>query len=172
MINKVGNTNHARANVLGVGVSAIDLDFALDCIDTWIANDHREYVVVSTVHTVMECQKSALLRAAVNDAGMVTPDGMPLVWLARWESDHPVKRVYGPDLMLAVCEHSLQRGYRHYFYGGAAGVPELLADELTSRYPGLQIAGTYSPPFRRLTLEEKTELEGWWARLMSRLGWR
>jgi N-acetylglucosaminyldiphosphoundecaprenol N-acetyl-beta-D-mannosaminyltransferase len=152
---KLNDTNHARANILGVGVSAIDPDFALGCIDTWIENDQREYVVVSTVHTIMECQKSPLLRTAVNNAGMVTPDGMPLVWLANWESDYPVKRVYGPDLMLAVCERSLQRGYKHFFYGGAAGVPELLADKLKTRYPGLQIAGTYSPPFRRLSSKEE-----------------
>jgi N-acetylglucosaminyldiphosphoundecaprenol N-acetyl-beta-D-mannosaminyltransferase len=69
-----------------------------------------------------------------------------------------VERVYGPDLMLAVCEHSAKRGYRHFFYGGAPGVTEKLAVQLRSRFPGLQVAGTYSPPFRPLTPEEDREV--------------
>ena len=61
-----------------------------------------------------------------------------------------VDRVYGPDLMMAVCEHSLAKGYRHFFYGGAIGTPELLKQKMAARYPGLQVAGTCSPPFRAL----------------------
>jgi N-acetylglucosaminyldiphosphoundecaprenol N-acetyl-beta-D-mannosaminyltransferase len=65
-----------------------------------------------------------------------------------------VERVYGPDLMLAVCENSLKQGYRHFFYGGAPGVPERLAIQLRTRFDGLQVSGVYSPPFRPLTPEE------------------
>jgi N-acetylglucosaminyldiphosphoundecaprenol N-acetyl-beta-D-mannosaminyltransferase len=79
---------------------------------------------------------------------------MPLVWLSRWKSRTTVSRVYGPDLMLALCELSTERGYSHYFYGGAQVVPELLAERLQQRFPGLRVAGTYSPPFRALTAEE------------------
>ena len=147
-----------RVNVLGVGISAIDQDFAIKQIDAWITNDDREYITVCTVNTVMECQKSVTMREAINNAGMATPDGMPLVWLANWESNQSVKRVYGPDLMLAVCELSLKQGYRHYLYGGAEGVPEQLAAELQIRFPGIQIVGTFSPPFRSLTPAEEEDV--------------
>jgi N-acetylglucosaminyldiphosphoundecaprenol N-acetyl-beta-D-mannosaminyltransferase len=150
--------NAPRVNILGVGISAIDPEFALEQIDTWIAENDKEYVAVCTVNTIMECQKSDTLRTAVNEAGMATPDGMPLVWLAKQDSDRPVERVYGPDLMLAVCERSVQRGYKHFLYGGAEGVPELLAEELEQRFPGIQIAGVYSPPFRNLTAAEEDNI--------------
>ena len=89
---------------------------------------------------------------------MVTPDGMPLVWLSNLKGYPHVERVYGPDLMLAVCEQSLSRGYRHFLYGGASGVPELLAEKLLSRFPGLNIVGAFSPPFRSLTTAEDNQV--------------
>jgi N-acetylglucosaminyldiphosphoundecaprenol N-acetyl-beta-D-mannosaminyltransferase len=85
---------------------------------------------------------------------MVTPDGMPLVFLGRWLGHYHVERVYGPDVMLAFSELSAARGYTHFYYGGAEGLPEKLADTLRQRFPGLKVVGTYSPPFRALTPEE------------------
>ncbi len=79
---------------------------------------------------------------------------MPIVWLLRARGFQHVERVYGPDLMQAVCANGLERGYRHYFYGGAEGIPERLAQRLQEQFPGLCVAGTYSPPFRALTPEE------------------
>ena len=70
-----------------------------------------------------------------------------------------MRRVYGPDFLLAMCSHSLAQGYRHFFYGGRPGVAERLAGELTQRFPGLQVAGTYTPPFRPLNAAEEAELE-------------
>jgi len=130
----------------------------LDQICYWIDNRACEYICVCNVHTVMECQHDEAVRCAVNGAGLATPDGMPLVWLGKWKSQVQVSRVYGPDLVLALCQLSLERGYSHYFYGGAAGVPELLASRLGERFPGLKIAGTYSPPFRPLTSKEDTHI--------------
>ncbi len=148
----------SRVNILGVGISAIKEDFALRKIDTWIENNDRQYVAVCTVNTVMECQKDTAMRQAINGAGMATPDGMPLVWLASRDSEQPVERVYGPDLMLAVCARSVERGYKHFLYGGADGVPGLLASELKNQFPGIQIVGEYSPPFRALTEAEEEEI--------------
>lgn len=148
-----------RVNILGVGISAITLQQAVDRIAYWIDNQERQYVCVCTVHTVMECRRDERMRSAVNRAGLATPDGMPLVWLSRWwQKQAQVERVYGPDLMLALCQYSVERGYTHYFYGGAAGVPELLAQKLSRRFPGLKVAGAYSPPFRPLTSAEDTEI--------------
>lgn len=150
--------NLPRINVLGVGISAITMEDALSQIAKWIDNAEKRYVSVCTVHTVMECQENRLMREAVNGADMATPDGMPLVWLGKAKSDRPVSRVYGPDLMLALCELSAQKGYTHYFYGGAEGVPEKLGQALQMRYPGLKVAGAYSPPFRTLTALEDQQI--------------
>jgi N-acetylglucosaminyldiphosphoundecaprenol N-acetyl-beta-D-mannosaminyltransferase len=140
------DTHPPRFNVLGVGISAIDMPTALDVIDRWIAERRREYVCVCTVHGVMECRRSERLRTVFNAAGMVTPDGMPLVWLGR-RAGHTISRVYGPDLLLAELDASRRSGHRHYFYGGAGGVADLLASRMRDRFPGLQVAATYEPPF-------------------------
>jgi N-acetylglucosaminyldiphosphoundecaprenol N-acetyl-beta-D-mannosaminyltransferase len=147
-----------RTNVLGVGVSALTMDSAVQIIDGWIVRQQPHYVCVSGVHGVMESQRDERLRRIHNAAGLVTPDGMPLVWLNHLHGQRHVERVYGPDLLLAVCAHSLTAGYRHYFYGGAEGVPELLAARLSERFPGLQVAGTFSPPFRALTADEDADV--------------
>lgn len=147
-----------KVNILGIGISTITMNDALKQIETWIDNRDRLYVSVCTVHTVMECQKSEAMRQAINGAGMATPDGMPLVWLGKLQSSHPVNRVYGPDLMLALCELSAQKGYTQYFYGGAEGVSEKLSQTLSRRYPALKVVGAYSPPFRPLTDAEDQQI--------------
>jgi N-acetylglucosaminyldiphosphoundecaprenol N-acetyl-beta-D-mannosaminyltransferase len=143
-----------RVNILGVGVSAITVAQALDVIDRWIEQRAPHYICVSGVHGLAESLRDPSLRAIHNEAGLVTPDGMPLVWLSRLRGARHVERVYGPDLMLACCERSVETGYRHFFYGGAAGIPELLARRLCQRFPGLQIVGSYSPPFHTLSEAE------------------
>lgn len=149
-----GGAAPARVNVLGVGISAIDLRIAIETIEAWIAAGARQYVTVTGVHGVMECQHDEELRRIHNAAGMVTPDGMPMVWLSRLHGQRHVDRVYGPDLMAAVCDRSCARGWRHFLYGGGDGVAERLRACLEARFPGIVIAGTHTPPFRPLTPEE------------------
>ena len=136
-----------RVNILGVGVSAIDMEQALATIDGWVASRAREYVCVCPVHSIMECRRSEAVRRTFNQAGMVTPDGMPLVWVARALGHHDVGRVYGPDLMLAVLR---RERHRHFFYGGGPGVAERLAGAVMTRYPKLEVAGFIEPPFAPL----------------------
>jgi N-acetylglucosaminyldiphosphoundecaprenol N-acetyl-beta-D-mannosaminyltransferase len=134
-------------DVLGVRVSAIDMHMALETIESWIARRESHYVCVTGVHGVMESQRDESLRQIHNTAGLVTPDGMPLVWLSHLRGQRHVNRVYGPDLMLAVCERSVATGSSHYFYGAGPGVADQLAERLTIQFPGLRVAGTFSPPF-------------------------
>lgn len=141
-------------DILGLRVSAVDIPQALATIDGWIARREPRYACVSNVHSVMESWDDPDLRRIHNEAGLVTPDGMPLVWISRLRGQHHVRRVYGPDLMLALCAHGLERGYRHYFYGGAEGVAGDLAHRLRERFPGLIVAGGETPPFRPLTPDE------------------
>ncbi|HKV45913.1 MAG TPA: WecB/TagA/CpsF family glycosyltransferase [bacterium] len=144
-----------RVNVLGVGVSAINMGQALAAIERWIARREAHYVCVTNIHGVIESQRDQDLRRIHNAAGLVTPDGMPLVWLGRIGGFKHMERVYGPDLMLALCERSVAKGYRHFFYGGGSPVPDRLAASLQRRYPGLRVAGAYAPPFRPLTEAEE-----------------
>ena len=143
-----------QVNVLGVGVSAINMRGALAAIERWIENASPHYVCVAPVHGIMESQRDESLRRIYNAAGLVTPDWMPLVWLSRLRGCRWVERVYGPDLMLAVCEASVRRRWRHFLYGGGHGVAPRLAQRLAARFPGIEIVGTYTPPFRPLTAAE------------------
>ena len=132
--------------MLGVGISLINMDIALDRLDRWVAERARDYVTICTVHTVMDCRRDERLRQIVNAGGMTTPDGMPLVWLSRLAGHRYVSRVYGPDLMLAEMAASQARGHRHFFYGGQAGVAVRLAANMRRRFPGVSIVGTLTPP--------------------------
>lgn len=147
-----------RVDVLGVGISAIDPAMAVAEIERWIEEGERHYVCVTGVHGVMESQRDESLKEIHNRSGLTTPDGMPMVWAGRRAGASWMERVYGPDLMLALCEKGVERGWTHFLYGGADGVPELLAERLTARFPGMEVAGVYSPPFRPLTPEEEHEV--------------
>ena len=141
----------ARVDVLGVGVSAINMDEAVAELTRWVDERESHYVCVTGVHGVMESQADRELLRIHNRSGLTTPDGMPMVWAGKRAGADDMRRVYGPDLMLEVCARSAAKGWTHYFYGGKEGVPELLATRLQERYPGLKVVGTYSPPFRPLT---------------------
>jgi exopolysaccharide biosynthesis WecB/TagA/CpsF family protein len=146
-------TAEARTfDLLGVRVSAAPFRSVVQRALHAPLNGERLAVHFATAHTLVESQENEPLRSAL-DRGLVQPDGMPLVWLGR-ASGFPVERVCGPDFMPALIEAGIEAGRTHFFYGGAPGVPEALAARLTSRYPGLRVAGTLSPPFRALSATE------------------
>lgn len=147
-----------RVDVLGVGISTVDRGLALDEIQRWIAERERHYVCVTGVHGVMESQQDGALRDIHNASGLTVPDGAPMAWAGRWAGARQTRQVRGSDLMAALLERAAERGWSSYFYGGKEGVPELLADRLTERFPGLRVVGTYSPPFRALTPTEDAEI--------------
>jgi N-acetylglucosaminyldiphosphoundecaprenol N-acetyl-beta-D-mannosaminyltransferase len=146
-----------RYGVVGVGIDAVDPARALEAIEGWIARGERGYVCVCNVHVVMESRRDDGLRRIVNTASLAVPDGVPLVWVGRLKGHSGVRRVYGPDLTLLLCERAAQRGYRCFFYGGAPGVAEQLAETLRRRFPALKVVGAEAPPFRPLTAEEDAE---------------
>jgi N-acetylglucosaminyldiphosphoundecaprenol N-acetyl-beta-D-mannosaminyltransferase len=143
-----------RVDVLGVGISAIDPSDALDAITRWVTDGEQHYVCVTGVHGVMESQGDPELLRIHNESGLTTPDGMPMVWASRMAGAPNVQRVYGPDLMLSVCERAAQRGWSCYLYGASEEVLERIDANLTERFPGLRIVGTHSPPYRALTEAE------------------
>ncbi len=152
-----GTSARPTTDVLGVHVNALDMAAAVATIEGWIDGGDRRYLCACTVHTVMESAKDPAFRRAVNAAGLRTPDGMPLVWLSRWAGHRQTQRVYGPDLLLALCARSAQTGHRHFFYGGQPGVAEALVERLADRFPGLQVAGTLTPPMLPVGAIEGTE---------------
>jgi len=147
-----------RVNVLGVGISPLNLPLAVAAIRKAIETRVKGYICVTGVHGVSEAQENPEFRAILNDAFLNTPDGMPMVWMGRLKGHREMSRVYGPDLLLEICRISGQTKWRHFFYGGAPGVADQLAASLVQRYPELTVAGTYTPPFRPLTEEEKEDL--------------
>jgi len=143
-----------RAFILGVGVSAITLDRAVSIIERWIERRSRNYVCITGAHGVIESRGNDELRRIHNEAGMVTPDGMSLVFMAHRLGFKFVTRVYGPDLMRRLTEISAQKGYRQFYYGGGPGLADQPAEKLKTRYPTLEVVGTLTPPFRPLSSEE------------------
>lgn len=147
-----------RVNVLGVGLSAINLDLARQAFIEAVQTRQKGYVCVTGVHGVMESQDDPALRTIHNKAFLCTPDGMPMVWMGRLQGFNQMSRVYGPDLMLEVFAASRQHGFRHFFYGGANGAGLELKSKMEGRFPGIQIVGTYEPPFRPLNADEEAHL--------------
>ena len=147
-----------RVNVLGVGINALNLKSALAQIADAIRNRRKGYICVTGVHGVMEAQTDEGFRAILNNAFLCTPDGMPMVWVGKIRGQSDMRRVYGPDLMLDICEWSQANPCRHFFFGGAPGVADQLAEKLKTRFPKLEVAGTYTPPFRPLNPEEENDL--------------
>ncbi len=140
----------ARYNVLGVGVSALTLAQTRALILGTRGQLRRGYVCLATAFGVTESRSDPELRRAYNQSWLTTPDGMPLVWLG----PPGVERVYGPDLLLDICDAGRAVGLRHYLFGGVSGVAAALTQRLEQRFPGVQIVGSYEPPFRPLTDDE------------------
>lgn len=133
--------------ILGVPVSTINMPQAISKVLSWIADGQAHYICVRDVHGVMRAQDDGALLKIHEHAGLVTPDGMPLVWLARWRGYSDVGRVCGADLVEALCAASIVPGVSHYFYGGKPGVAERMAAALKDRFPDLKVAGCATPPF-------------------------
>lgn len=140
--------------VLGVPISTINMPVAVGTILDWVKNRNAQYICVRDVHGIMRAQEEPALMAIHHNAGLITPDGMPLAWTLKARGYREAGRVCGADLVAALCEASVPVGTRHYLYGGKPGVAERMAAKLTELFPGLQITGFSTPPFRPLTLEE------------------
>src|SRR5450631_2079022 len=148
-----------RVNVLGVGISVLNLNTALAAIAEAVRTRHKGYICVTGVHGVIEAQADENFRRILNGAFLCTPDGMPMVWMGKIHGHAEMRRVYGPDLMLDVCAWSENNSCRHFFFGGAEGVAQELRDRLAARFPKLQIVGCYTPPFRPLSAAEEKSLQ-------------
>lgn len=161
-----------RSNVLGVGISPLNLDLAQEILFAGADEPEKQgFVTITGVHGVVESQFDEELKKIHNRSFLTTPDGMPMVWMGRWNGFSHMDRVYGPELMLEVVEQSAKSAHQHYFFGGAEGVADELQEKLEARFPGLQVVGTMCPPFRALTDDEEEELHDELQRLKPHFFW-
>lgn len=147
-----------RFPILGVRVHAVQTSDAVERLRSWIDGPQTitRYVAVAAMHTIAECRHNSHFRTVLNTADLVVPDGMPLVWVGRLKGFPLRHRVCGSELMDSFCRVT-GTAYRHFFFGGNAGVAETLASVLHQKY-GIIVAGIYTPPFRALTDTEEEEL--------------
>jgi N-acetylglucosaminyldiphosphoundecaprenol N-acetyl-beta-D-mannosaminyltransferase len=141
--------------ILGMRVDATSYPHAAQEILRWARRGESRYVCVATVNNVIEAYDDPDYRAIIEDADLVTPDGMPLVWGLRLLGVPGATRVYGPDLTPVVCRLAAEQGVPVGFYGGGHDVLEALTARLRQRFPDLKIAYRASPPFRPLTPDEE-----------------
>jgi len=149
-------TDPRFVELLGVNVNVTPFDDAVEAVLEAPDKGNRLALHFATGHTLVEANRDSRMSAALN-AGVVEPDGVPLVWLAR-RRGFKAERVCGPDFLPELVKRGVPLDRSHYFYGGAPGVPEELARRLRKAYPGVKIAGTMSPPFRELTPDEEDSI--------------
>jgi len=149
----------ATRNVLGIPLAITDYDGAMAVMDGMIARRERGSFCAVAVHAVMVSQDDDEMRDAVVSSTLTFPDGMPLVWAVNRLGEDLDDRVYGPDLMDLYSRRCAERGHRVWLYGGRdEQALRALEDNLRARHPGIEIAGSYSPPFRDLSEGEEREL--------------
>ncbi len=142
------HSEYCRLDLLGVRVSDTNIPQAVATIDSWIKKRLKTYVCVAPVSTLVDCQKDGDYKTVVNRAGMVTPDGMPVVWLGKSKGSKIIARTYGPDLLTAVCQYGTDVGYRHFFYGSTPETLDRLEKKLSEKAPGLNVVGKISPDYK------------------------
>jgi N-acetylglucosaminyldiphosphoundecaprenol N-acetyl-beta-D-mannosaminyltransferase len=139
-----------NVEILGVRVSAQPYDEAIEALLAAARQPSRFRAHFVNVHTLIEAQHNQALGEVFAAADMIFTDGMPLAWVAQRRGAPAAQRVSGPDVMLSLCDRGRSLGLRHFFFGGQANVAPRLAAALTARFPGLEIVGTHTPPFRAL----------------------
>ena len=157
---KVDKSQIPTCNILGVEIAAINMKWLLKYLRKNIKNLSGDYICVSNVHTTVTAFEEPEYRKVQNGGIMAIPDGGPLSTVGQKRGCHDMKRTTGPSLMGKIFEISAKYGYRHYFYGSTDETLEKLRQQLNEKYPGLEIVGMYSPPFRPMTaIEDKAIVE-------------
>jgi N-acetylglucosaminyldiphosphoundecaprenol N-acetyl-beta-D-mannosaminyltransferase len=145
----------SAANILGVGIDAVDMSMTVEVIESAVMDGRKGYVCVAGVHGVMEAFRDRNIALVFANAFLVVPDGMPTVWIGHLQGLEQMDRVFGPDLMRLLIARSETTGFSHFLCGGDYGVAEELRDTLQQEFPLARIVGTYTPPFRNMTTAEE-----------------
>jgi N-acetylglucosaminyldiphosphoundecaprenol N-acetyl-beta-D-mannosaminyltransferase len=145
-------------NILGVDFSLLSYQDVMATILDWREKREKHYVALTPPYSVLMCHRDNELKKATESASLTLPDGVGIILAASILRYPHHGRVTGPTLMLKACDCGRREEIRHFFYGGEPGVADSLAQRLKKNYPGLDVAGTYSPPFRELTPVEDAKI--------------
>jgi N-acetylglucosaminyldiphosphoundecaprenol N-acetyl-beta-D-mannosaminyltransferase len=137
--------------ILGLELGATSYQLATRTILNWAMSGESRYICIANVHVLMEAWDSETFRHVVNQSDLVTPDGMPLVWMMRLKGQSDQQRVYGPTLMLYVLSRAAKEGIPVGFYGGSPDVLRALIERMKTLYPGIKIPFFMSPPFMEMS---------------------
>lgn len=148
------DTARCVARVLGIRIDPTTWDDALRQLSVWASKNESRYVCVCNVHSVVTAGHDMEFDHIIEEADIVTPDGAPVAWMLSRFGYPGQQRINGPDLMWRYCEKAAMTGEPIYLYGGMPETLDILQRRLMQTFPGLLIAGAYSPPFRELMKEE------------------
>jgi N-acetylglucosaminyldiphosphoundecaprenol N-acetyl-beta-D-mannosaminyltransferase len=144
--------------VLNINVNETNYTDATRQIQGWAQAGASRAVYATSMHGIMEAHDSPEFRGILNRADLITPDGMPLVWMLRMKGNRGQQRVYGPSLMLNVLEMAARNRIPVGFYGGESSTLQTLVERMSRNYPGLQTVYAFSPPFRALSAQEDEQI--------------
>jgi N-acetylglucosaminyldiphosphoundecaprenol N-acetyl-beta-D-mannosaminyltransferase len=154
---KVDKSRIPTCNIMGVDIAAINMEWLLEFTDKNLKSLSGDYMCVSNVHTTVTAYEDKEYCAIQNGGIMAIPDGGPLSSVGRRRGYKNMQRTTGPSYMGGIFKISVERGYRHYFYGSTEETLDKLRKTLEKAYPGIQIVGMYSPPFRPMTERENQD---------------
>ncbi len=145
--------------ILGTPIGVLTMPEAIRIVNQWLKDDDRcRLVTFANVHMLVEARLKPDFGEVLRQTDLNCPDGNPLSWIGKVLYGGRISQVAGPDFMPLFCEQTASQGYRHFLYGGGEGIAEKTAQELMFRYPGIQIAGRYTPPFMQLSQSENEKV--------------
>lgn len=148
----------AKYKILQIHFDLIGYQMVAQIIGSWRREGERHYVSITNPHSVLMCQRDEAMKRATVNAALTLPDGVGIIWAANILGYKHHGRVTGPTLMLKLCDWGREKRIRHFFYGGSEGVAENLAQNLSRRFPELEVVGAFCPPFRPMTEQEDREV--------------
>ena len=136
-----------RIQFMNIEIDNLTMDGALEEINRLIEENKQAYVVTPNVDHIVQLESGGSLCEVYKHANLILTDGKPLLWIAKWYGTPIKEKISGSDLFPQLCKMAAEKGHKMFFLGAAEGVAAKAAKRLEKRYPGLQIAGTYSPPY-------------------------
>lgn len=137
----------ARIKFMNTNIDNLTMTETLNEIDKLIQKKNCSYVVTPNVDHIVRLEKDVELQKVYKNASLILTDGKPLIWISKWYKTPIKEKISGSDLFTKVCELAANKNYTMYLLGAAEGVADTAAKNLMKKYPGLNVVGTYSPPF-------------------------
>lgn len=148
----------SRMRFMNTEIDNLTMAEALDAIDGLIQASENAYVVTPNIDHLVQLERGGELNEVYKHADLILTDGQPLIWISKWYHTPIKEKISGSDLFPLLCALAADKGYTMYFLGAAEGIAASAAEKLMKRFPGLQVVGTYSPPFGFEKDEAEVEL--------------